>query len=137
MSIKHIVAFLFLSLFFFYHNVSSAFADWIEVYNADSEEVRKLEVKPGQAVDIMVYLKSFGDMVDNYLVILRTDEDGKRVAAFLSDINGRVKFAKVPPAKYHVEVNKKVRTDGRMSNVSIGDVMLSESGKDSFTLGGN
>ena len=124
-------------LFFFIYSlaVASAWADRIQVTNTDNDEVRKLEVPPGQHADIKVYLKSFGDVVDNYQVLLFSEEGGRQVAALSSDQNGNVEFLNLPPGNYHVDVNKKLKTEGKLSTVSIGDVMLRVSGTERYNLG--
>jgi hypothetical protein len=114
---------------------SSARADVIEVSGVDFDETRKMDLREGQFADVIVYLKSFGDMVDKYLVTLRSGDDNKRVSALLSDQHGRVLFKKLPPGKYRIEVSRRIREDGRLSTVSIGDVMLSPAGENRFGLG--
>ncbi|MCB0325296.1 MAG: hypothetical protein KDD69_17055 [Bdellovibrionales bacterium] len=96
----------------------------IEVTDADSYDVRKLELGRGQTADIIVYLSSLGDLVEKYLVILRRATDNKRVRTLLSDKHGRVKFADIPPGEYRIYVSRRVKEDGDMSTVKIGDVRL-------------
>jgi hypothetical protein len=114
---------------------SHALADVIEISGVDFDETRKMELREGQSADVVVYLKSFGDMMDKYLVTLRTGEDNKRVSALLSDQHGRVLFKNLPPGKYRVEVSRRIREDGRLSTVSIGDIMLSPAAENRFGLG--
>ncbi|HQH27202.1 MAG TPA: hypothetical protein PLP17_07380 [Oligoflexia bacterium] len=107
----------------------------IEVGSPDLAEARRLELPEGQTADVLVHLKTFTDTVDDYLVTLSHDEDNRRVAALLSDRHGRVMFKEVPPGKYRVELKTKVRDDGDVSTVTLGDIMLAVSGSDAFSLG--
>ncbi len=110
-------------------------AQMIEVGSPDLAETRKLELAEGQTADVLVHLKTFTDTVDDYLVTLSNDEDDRRIAALLSDHHGRVLFKNVPPGKYRVELKIKVRDDGDVSTVTLGDIMLAVSGSDAFSLG--
>ncbi len=103
---------------------SAANAAPIQVTNADTTDVHTLELKTGQAADILVYLASLGDLVEKYLVILRRDSDNKRVRTLLSDKHGRVRFRVVPPGKYRVYVSRRVFEEGRLSTVQVGDIRI-------------
>ena len=111
---------------------AAAAADTVEVSSPNSYEVRKLELKSGQSADVLVYLQSFGDMVDKYLVTIRREEDNRRLGALLSDKHGRVTFKHIPPGKYRVDISRRVREDGRLSTVLIGDVVVSVSAPSDF-----
>lgn len=117
----------FVLSFFLTSIIFHAKAATLEVSDTNSSEVRKLELKEGQSADMLVYLQSYGDMVDKYLVTLRRESDNKRMAALLSDDYGRVLFKNLAADRYRVEVSRRIREDGRLSTVSIGDVVLSPS----------
>ena len=99
-------------------------AEPIQVINADTTDVYTLELKKGQAADIIVYLASLGDLVEKYLVILRRETDNKRIRTLLSDKHGRVKFKVIPPGSYRVYVSRRVLEDERLSTVRIGDIRV-------------
>ncbi len=112
---------LFSSPFFPAQHASAA---TVTVINASSADVHKLELKNGQAADIVVYLSSFGDLVENFLVILRRESDNKRIRTLLSDKHGRVRFRIIPPGNYRVYVSRRVSDDGHLSTVEVGDIRV-------------
>lgn len=112
---------IFVTLLF----VSLSYSESLEVTPVNSFEIKKLELAEGQTADIIVYLKSVGEPVNNFLVTLKRDIDNKRVAAMLSDRYGRVSFEKVSLGRYRVDVNKKILEGGDVSTVSVGDILLS------------
>ena len=99
-------------------------AEEIQVINADTTDVYTLDLKKGQAADIIVYLASLGDLVEKYLVILRRETDNKRIRTLLSDKHGRVRFKVIPPGSYRVYVSRRVLEDERLSTVRIGDIRV-------------
>jgi hypothetical protein len=120
--------FCFLLYCFSFHGillVDKSFSEELRVSNTNSEDVFVLNLPSGETGNVLVYLMSFGDMVDQYLVTLRREDDNKRIGALLSDRHGRVIFRKVPVGSYRVEVSRRIREDGELSTVQVGDIRLS------------
>lgn len=126
-----------LTLFLLYLGISplQALGESIEVTSANLHEVRRLDLPKGHNANVLVYLQSFGDLVEKYLVTLRIESDNKRVKSLLSDRHGRVLFKGIAAGKYRVEVSRRIREDGRLSTVSVGDVVLSASREKIDTTG--
>lgn len=101
----------------------------VVVSNDDSNELQRITPGPGRTVDVTVYLASLGDMVGDYLVTLRRDSDNKRMQAVLSDKYGQVLFQNIPPGYYHVEVGRKLKDEGELTSISVGDVRLAISSR--------
>ena len=94
-----------------------------------TDQVEDIALGYAELADVQVYLESLGDLVDKYLVMLISNADNKRIRSKLSDEHGRVRFVGIAPGDYRVEVSRKLREDGELSTVKIGDLVLTRSQK--------
>ena len=101
-------------------------AEVIEVGSINSFERQRLELKGNQKADVTVYLKSLGEMLDGFKVVLRSVEKNVE-KSLISDDSGVVTFHNVPYGLYMLSVDrdKNIR-EGTL--VSIGDFRLTVSG---------
>lgn len=113
-----------LTLFFAGH---IAEADDLEVNLPGHFDKHSLELAAGQRATITVYLKSAGDVLDDFKVDLIDEAAHKVVDSGKSDKDGIVVFHSRPAGRYVVllDIPKKVR---RISTASLGDVRITPEG---------
>lgn len=104
---------------------SSAAAEQLEILCPDTEEQVIVDLGSGEAAELIIYLKSFGDLVGGYRVIVLDDQD-HQVGKNISDMFGVAKFTNMPAGRYRVFVEKKWNERGGLSTVSVGDLKVTK-----------
>ena len=121
MRLRHPLAIviLFTQLF----STGPALGEKLEVSIPQSFERYSVELASGQVATITVYLKSFGDLLDQYQVDLIDEVAHNVVDTAASDKDGIVVFRSKPPSRYVVKLTipKKIR---RITTVSLGDIRI-------------
>ncbi len=97
----------------------------LEIIAPDIEQSVSVDLGKGEAGDLIIYLKSFGDMVGGYKVTVMDSAD-RQVGKNISDVNGTAKFTNLPPGRFRVFAEKKMNDRGGISTVSIGDLKLTK-----------
>lgn len=98
----------------------------VKVYISSTGEEESIELKYSQLATVKVYLASYGDMLDKFMVSLFDMNNNKLIANQLSGVDGVVVFRKIPAGHYSVYVNTRVKEDGEIFNVKVADVVLSK-----------
>ena len=102
---------------------SSAMADKLDVTAPDNSEQATIELAYGEAAELTVYLKSFGDLVDG-LELTLIDAQDELVGKTLSDTYGVAKFSNLAPGHYRVTLERKKNDRGGWSTAGVGDLQL-------------
>ena len=98
-------------------------ADTIRVRYQDSYEVVVYDLKESKAADIVVYLKSAGEPVDGFHIVLLGKEDKDLRGVIRSNQHGEATFGDVPAGSYLIRLWMKKQRLAR-STVRIGDVKI-------------
>ncbi len=114
---------LFLLLLFL--GALPAQAEKLEIFSPDTDHRIELTLTANEAAELVIYLKSFGDLVGGYRVIV-LDDDGHQVGKNISDMFGVAKFTNMPPGRFRVFVEKKFNERGGVSTVSVGDLKVNK-----------
>lgn len=98
----------------------------VRIYISTTGEEESIELKYSQLANVKVYLASFGDLLDKFMITMYDMEKNKVFGNQLSDADGVTTFRKVPPGHYSVYVNTRVKEDGELPNIKVADVVLSK-----------
>ncbi len=108
--------------------VSSAFGEEVKVQAFDADvESRKIELKEGQTAELIVYLKSAGEMLDGFRLFLLRDPANTLIATERSDETGVITFGDLAAGEYTVLLRKNKTQKYRYPTVEIGDIRLQPS----------
>jgi len=113
-----LISWLYLSL-----ASASVRADQLEILVPDTGDRTILELKSDEAAELVIYLKSFGDLVSGFHVTILDDQD-RAVGRNVSDMQGLTKFTNLPPGRFRVVVEKKWNERGGRATVSVGDIRV-------------
>ena len=108
-----------------FSTVSGAQAAQLEIICPDTDDRAVVELGEGEAAELIIYLKSFGDLVGGYRVIVLDDQD-HQVGKNISDMFGVAKFTNMPAGRFRVFVEKKWNERGGQSTVSVGDLKVTK-----------
>lgn len=100
-----------------------ALAEQLEVLVPETDERLTIELGPTEAAELIIYLKSFGDLVSGFHVTILDDQD-RGVGRNVSDMHGIVKFTNLPPGRFRIVVEKKWNERGGRATVSVGDIKI-------------
>ena len=109
-------------LLFYFSFLTTCYAQVVEVTSPDFDEKKTLTLDGGQTADVVVYLKSAGEMVNGIQVLLLDRETEQRLAVGRSNQDGMVLFGRLSAGKYVVTTNKTRLFRKTRPTVAIGDV---------------
>lgn len=102
---------------------SIVMAGELEIYCPEVELVKKVQLKNKEVAELTIHLKSFGDPVSNFAVML-FDDDGREVGRSVSDDSGILKFLEIPAGRFRINVERKLNNRGGDSTVNVGDFYM-------------
>ncbi|MFN8392419.1 MAG: hypothetical protein U0136_19155 [Bdellovibrionota bacterium] len=106
--------------------VAPCLADELEILSPDTGDRVVEELAPDETAELVIYLKSFGDLVGGYRVTV-LDDQGRQVGKNISDMFGVAKFTNMPAGRYRISVEKnRVNERGGPSTVSVGDLRVTK-----------
>ena len=111
-----------LSVFCCLHDVT---AEELEILSPDTDERLVVDLRQDEAAELIIYLKSFGDLVGGYRVYVKDDQD-RQVGKNISDMFGVAKFTNMPAGRFRVYVEERFNERGGRSTVSIGDIRVTK-----------
>ena len=97
----------------------------LEVLAPRSGDRSVLALDEHEVGELEITLKSLGDMVGGYRLIV-LDDEGRQVGKNISDANGVVRFTGLPAGRFRVLVERKLNERGGMSTVEVGQISLSK-----------
>ncbi len=103
----------------------SALAEKLEIYSPDTGDRLTVDLDSGEAAELIIYLKSFGDLVGGYRVVVLDDQD-RQVGKNISDMFGVAKFTNMPAGRFRIFVEKKLNERGGVATVSLGDLKVNK-----------
>ena len=104
---------------------TSAWAEALTIFVPVSGDEKVVDLADDEVGELVVYLKSFGDIVGGFKITL-LDDDDRAVGKSISDSHGLAKFSNIPPGRFRVIVERKMNDRGGLSTVSVGDVKVSK-----------
>lgn len=122
-AIMRFLKFFTICFSFILFSSSLVWAEAIEIYSPETDNFSELTLAYGETAELTVYLKSFGDLVSDYGILL-FNNDKKLIGKGISDVNGVVIFTKVPAGKYRLAVERKLNDRGGVTMVSVGDIRI-------------
>lgn len=115
----------FLGLLTFLSCVHDVTAEELEILSPDTDERLVIDLRQDEAAELIIYLKSFGDLVGGYRVYVKDDQD-RQVGKNISDMFGVAKFTNMPAGRFRVYVEERFNERGGRSTVSIGDIRVTK-----------
>jgi hypothetical protein len=102
-------------------------AESLEILAPDTGEQTSIDLSSGELGELVIYLKSMGDLVGGYRVNILDDQD-RLIGKNISDMFGVAKFTNIPPGRFRVfVVTKGIYNDrGGRTTVSVGDLRLTK-----------
>ena len=102
----------------------ACYADTVVVSILGSYEVRSLNLKENDKAKLEVFLQSFGEPLEGYVVALYRDQDKKELKRIITDASGELYFKGLSAGNYTVALIKPKRVIKQGSMVKIGDIRL-------------
>jgi len=112
-----------LTVFYLCLTSSPAAAEKLDVIAPGSGEQATVDLAYGEAGELTVYLKSYGDIVDGIeLTVL--DDQNQVVGKNTTDMYGIAKFTNLPPGHFRITLERKKNDRGGWSTANVGDLRI-------------